>query len=129
MPPNGGIVRLENVQVKPFFPKSNLNTTLNGRVPSGTVGSNSLPSGHTDLNRRHPGLPEDFFQGVMIVEVFSTPFRPKVVQNKAPEYVEGLPSVRVSTGIVREKTGSVVVELSGSFTDERKRPGDLKVAV
>ncbi len=31
MPPNGGIVHPENVQMKPFFPKSNLNTTLNGR--------------------------------------------------------------------------------------------------
>ncbi len=56
MPPNGGIVRPEDVQVKPFFPKSKLNATLNDRVPGGTVGSNGLPSGHTDLNRRHPGL-------------------------------------------------------------------------
>ncbi len=56
MPPNGGIVRPENVQVKPFFPKSKLNTTLKVRGPGRTVGSNSLPSGHTDLNRRHPGL-------------------------------------------------------------------------
>ncbi len=102
MPPNCGIVRPENVQVKPFFPKSNLNAPLNDRVPGGTVGSNGLPSGHTDLNRCHPGLQEDFFQGVLIVEVFSTPFRPEVVQNKAPEYVEGLPNVRVSTGVVRE---------------------------
>ncbi len=56
MPPNGGIVRSKNVQVKPFFPKSKLNTTLNVRVPGRTVGSNSLPSGHTDLNCCHPGL-------------------------------------------------------------------------
>ncbi len=125
MPPNGGIVRPENVQMKPFFPKSNLNTTLNGRVPGGMVGSNSLPSGHTDLNRHHPCQPEDFFQGVMIVEVFSTSFNPQVVQNKAHEYVEGLSSVRVATGIVREESGCVIVELSGRFADERKRPGDL----
>jgi hypothetical protein len=62
MPPNGGIVRPENVQVKPFFPKSKLNATLNDWIPGGMVGSNGLPSGHTDLNRRHPSLQEDFFQ-------------------------------------------------------------------
>jgi hypothetical protein len=38
MPPNGSIVRPENVQVKPFFPKNKFNTTLNVRVPDRTVG-------------------------------------------------------------------------------------------
>jgi hypothetical protein len=61
----------------------------------------------------------------MIVEVFSTSFHPQVVQNKAPEHVEGLPSVRVTTGIVREESGCVIIEFSGRFADERKRPGDL----
>ncbi len=56
MPPNGGIVRPENVQVKPFLPKSKLYITLSVQVPGGMAGSNGLPSGHTDLNRRHPGL-------------------------------------------------------------------------
>ncbi len=57
--------------------------------------------------------------------MFSTSFNPHVVQNKAHEYVEGLSSVRVATGIVREESGCVIVELSGRFADERKRPGDL----
>jgi len=65
----------------------------------------------------------------LIVEVFFAPFRPEVVQNKAPEYVQGLSSERVSTGVVCEQTGGIVVVLRGSFVDERKRPGDLKVAV
>jgi hypothetical protein len=56
MPPNGGIVRSENVQVKPFFSKVKLNATLDVRVSGRAVRSNSLPSGHTDLHRRHPGL-------------------------------------------------------------------------
>jgi len=60
MPPDSGIVRPENVQLEPFFLKGKLYTTLNVRVSGRTVGSNSLPSGHTDLNRRHPGLKEDF---------------------------------------------------------------------
>ncbi len=52
-----------------------------------------------------------------------------MIQNKAPEYVKGLTSVHVSSGVVREQTGGVVVVLRGSFADERKRPGDLEVAV
>ncbi len=75
MPPDGGIVRPENVQMEPFFPKSKLDTTLNVGVPGRTVGSNSLPSGHTDLNRRHPGLEENFLKRIPVVEVFSAPFR------------------------------------------------------
>ncbi len=76
MPPDGGIIRSENVQMKPLFPKGELNTTLDVQVLSRVVGSNSLPSGHTDLNRHHPGLKEDFLKRVPVVELFSAPFRP-----------------------------------------------------
>jgi len=37
MPPDGGIVRPENVQVEPLFPKGELNTKLNLRVLGRTV--------------------------------------------------------------------------------------------
>jgi hypothetical protein len=125
----GGEEMPPNVQVKPFFPKSNLYTTLNVRVPGRTVGSNSLPSGHTDLNRCHPSLKENFLHRIMVVEVFSTPFRPQMVQNEAPEYVERLPNVREASGVVREEARGVIFELRGSFAKERKRPGDLQIAM
>jgi len=56
MPPDGGIVRPENVQVQPFFPKGKLNANLSVRVLGLTVRSNGLPGGHTDLHRRNPGV-------------------------------------------------------------------------
>ncbi len=66
------------------------------------MGSNSLPSGHTDLNRRHPGLKKDIMHGIPIVEVLSTPFRPEIVQDEAPENVKRLASVRETSCVVRE---------------------------
>jgi hypothetical protein len=129
MPPNGGIVRPENVQVKPFFPKGKLNTTLVDRVPGRTVGFNSLPSGHTDLNRRHPGLKKDILKGITVVEVHPAPFRPKVVEDETPEDIEWLASVRVASGVVREDAWDVVVKLHSGFTEEHKRLVHLKVAV
>jgi hypothetical protein len=60
MPLDGGIIRPENVQMKPLFPKSKLNAKLSVRVLGRTVRSNSLPSGHTDLHRRHPSAMENF---------------------------------------------------------------------
>jgi hypothetical protein len=56
VPPDGGTVRPENVQVKPFFPKGKLNAKLNVRVLGLMVRFNGLPGGHTDLHRRHPGV-------------------------------------------------------------------------
>jgi len=76
MPSNGGIVRFENVQVKPLFPKGTFNTTLNFRVFGRAVRSNGFPSSHTNFNRRHLGLKKDFLKGIFVVEVFSAPFRP-----------------------------------------------------
>ncbi len=73
VPPNGGTVRPENVKVKPLFSKGELDANLSIRVFGRAVGSNGLPSGHTDLNRRHPGL-ENFLKGVMVIEVFFTSF-------------------------------------------------------
>ncbi|CAK9200165.1 unnamed protein product [Sphagnum troendelagicum] len=52
-----------------------------------------------------------------------------MVQNEAPENVKRLTSVREASCVVREKVGSVVVELHSDFAKERKRPGDLKVAM
>ncbi len=105
MPPDGGIIRLENVQMKPLFPKSKLNAKLSIRVLGRTVRSNSLPCGHTDLHRRHPGVKEDFVKGVLIIEVFSTSFRPEMVENEASKDVEGLLRVSETAGVVREKSG------------------------
>jgi hypothetical protein len=88
MPPDGGVIRPENVQMKPLFPKNKLNAKLSIQVFGQTVRSNSLPGGHTDLHCCHPGVKEDFVKGVLIIKVFSTSFRPEMVENEASKDVE-----------------------------------------
>ncbi len=129
MPPDGGIVRPENVQVKPLFPKGELNTSLNVRVFGRMVRSNGLPSGHINLNLRHPGLEKNFLEEVMVAEVFSTPFRPEVEEDECAKNVERLPRVRKSAGVVREEAEGVVLEFHGGLAKEHKRPGGREIAV
>jgi len=87
MPRDGGIILSENVQVKPFFPKSKLNAKLGIRVLGRTVRSNSLPSGRTDLHHRDLGLKKNLLKGIVIVKMFSASFRPEMVENEATEDV------------------------------------------
>ncbi len=75
MPPNGGIVLPENVQVQPFLSKRKLNARLDGGVFGGAVRSNGLRSGHTDLDRGNLGLRKDLIKRVEAVEVPSAPLR------------------------------------------------------
>ncbi len=129
MPPDGGIVHLENVQMEPLFPKGKLNTNLSVRVFGRAARSNGLPSDHTDLNRRHPGLEENFLKAVVFIKVLSTSFQPEMIENEATEDVERLPGVRESAGVVREKVGGVVFKFQGGFSKEQKRPGGHEVAI
>jgi hypothetical protein len=76
MPPDGGIVSPKNVHVEPLFSEINLDASLNGRVLGGLMRSNGLPRGHTDLNGGHPGLRENFLEGVLVPEVSPTSLRP-----------------------------------------------------
>jgi len=93
------------------------------------VRSNSLPSGHTDLHRRHPGAKKDIVKGELIIKVFSTSFRPEMVKNETLKDVEGLTRVGEAVGVVREKSEGVIFEFQGSFTEKHERPGGCEVAV
>ncbi|CAK9197193.1 unnamed protein product [Sphagnum troendelagicum] len=128
MPPDGGIILPENVQMKPFFPKSKLDAKLSFRVLGRTVKFNSLPSGHTNLHRRHPGLKKNFLKGVVIVKVHSASFRPEVIENEATEDVQWLPGVGEAAGVIREESWGIIFVLHGGFTEENKRPIECEVA-
>jgi len=52
-----------------------------------------------------------------------------VVQDKAPEDVERLPSVREASRVVREEARSVVIKLRSDFAKKHKRPCDLQVTM
>ncbi len=115
--------------MQPLFPKGKLNVNLSVRVLGRAVKSNGLPSGHTNLNRHHPGLEEDFREGVVVIEMFSTSFRLEVIKDEDTEDVERLPRVRVSAGVVREEAGRIVFKFHGGFSKKHKRPGGREVAV
>ncbi len=126
MPPNGDTVHPESVHAKPFFSKRKLNARLNLGVFSGAVRSNSLPSGHTDLDCRHPRLGEDFLKGVLVSKVSSTPFGPQLEKDEAAEDVEGLFWVGEVSRVVSEESRGVVLFLQSSFPEEHEGPREGK---
>jgi hypothetical protein len=91
-----------------LFPKINLNARLDGRVLGAAVRSNGFPSGHTDLHNRHPGLCENFLKRVLVAEVPSISFGPKVVEDEASENVERLSEVIEATSVVGEESEGIV---------------------
>jgi hypothetical protein len=86
------------------------------------VRSNSLPSGHTDLNRRHLALEEDLLEGVLVTKVPSASFGLEVIKDKTTEDVERLFEVGEAADVVREEPGRVVFALHDSFTEKHERP-------
>ncbi|CAK9208700.1 unnamed protein product [Sphagnum troendelagicum] len=101
---------------------------LDVRIPGMAMRSNSLLSGHTDLNRRHPGLEEDLLEGVVVTKVLLAPFGPEVIEDKATKDVEWLSEVGEIAGVVHEKPERVVLVLHGSFTEKRKWPGESETS-
>jgi hypothetical protein len=73
--------------MKPLSLKGFFDTTLNVLVPILARRSNGFPGGHADLGRSLPCLKQDFFEGVLVVEVSTTSFRPNVVEQEAPKNV------------------------------------------
>jgi hypothetical protein len=78
-PPKGGAITPKDVHMKPFRSKSELNPSLHSRVIDRLRGPDGLPSGHADFDGGHPGLREDFVDGVAVVEVLTASLGPKVV--------------------------------------------------
>ncbi len=62
--------------------------------------SNGFLGGHFDLNSGHPGLEEDFFERVLVIEMLSTPLKPEVIKKKITKNVKRLPRVRVATPLL-----------------------------
>jgi hypothetical protein len=117
MPPNGGIVLPENVHVKPFLSKGNLNSRLNVGVLDGVVRSNGFPGGHADLKGGHPSLMKNFFERVLVTEVPSAPLEPEVIEKKATNNVKRLPRVSEAAGVISKEPGRVVLSLGGSLPE------------
>ncbi len=78
-PPEGGAITPKDVHMKPFKSKGELNPSLHSRVIDQPRGPDGFPGGHGDFDGGHPGLREDFVNGVAVIEVLTTSLGPKVV--------------------------------------------------
>ncbi len=101
--------------MKPFLYEVQLTPSPNVRILGVPVGSNGLPSGHTDLNSGHPGMCEYFFCGVLVAEVSFTSLSPEMVQYEVPEDVQRLSQVSESASVVGKLSWGVFVALRGSL--------------
>ncbi len=81
-PPDGGAITPKDIHMKPFRSKGELNPSLHSRVIDRPRGPDGLPGGHADFDGGHPGLREDFVDGVAIVEVLTACLGPKVVKDE-----------------------------------------------
>jgi hypothetical protein len=79
--------------VEPLSPKGLLNANLKLMLPTLARRSDGPPSGHANLGRGLPRLKENTLERVLAVEVSSTSLRPEVVNQEAPEDVEGLAAI------------------------------------
>jgi hypothetical protein len=114
-PHNGNTVLPKNVHVTPFSPEGLINPILNIRFLGGRERSNGLLGGHPDFDNGHPSLLEDFYRGILVIEVFSTPLKPKEVENEVVEDVEQLLDVRKALDVVALGKGGGVFSFRDGF--------------
>jgi hypothetical protein len=71
-------------------------------------------------------LQKNSLEGVLGVEVFATPLEPKIVEQKAPEDVEGLTAVSETTRMIVVQVRGIVIHFEDSFPKEDERPVDVE---
>jgi hypothetical protein len=107
-PRNGSLALPKDVAVKPFSLKGLLNAILIILIPKLTGGPDGPPSGHVDLGRSFPQLKESLLEGVLAVKVFATSLGPEIVEQEAPEDVEGLTSIGEVARVVAVEVRGVI---------------------
>ncbi len=112
--------------MKPFSLEGLLNAILIILIPNLTRGPDGPPGGHADLGRSFPRLKENSPEGVLAVEVFATSLGPEVVEQEAPEDVEGLTSIGEAARVVDVEVQGVVFFFEDGLPKENKRPGDVE---
>ncbi len=113
--------------MEPFFSELGFNATLFVWVGVGTRGSNGFPRSHADLNGGHPGPGKNRSKRVLAIEMHSTSFSPKSVNNKTTKNVQRLPKVGEAAGVVRQEPGGVVLSLHRRFAQENERPSYVQI--
>jgi len=124
VPRSGSLILPKDVSMEPFSLKGLLNASLSAMFSLMASGSNGLPGGHSDLGGGLPGLQEHSLEGVLVVEVPTAPFRPKIEKEEAPKNVKGLSPIGEASWMVTVEPRRVVLLLDDSLAKKHKRPGD-----
>jgi hypothetical protein len=112
-PRNGNLALPKDMAVEPLSPKGLLNANLKLMLPTLARRSDGPPSGHANLGRGLPRLKEDTFERVPAVEVSATSLRPEVVNQEAPEDVEGLAAISEAARVITVEVESHKVYYKG----------------
>jgi len=113
--------------VKPFNFKGKLNAILIVLSLILARRSNGLPVGHAHLRRSFPRLEQNPFEGVLVVKVPSTSFRPEIIEQKAPKNVERLSPVGEATRVVAMKVRGVVLFFEHRLPKKNEGPSNGEV--
>jgi hypothetical protein len=71
-------------------------------------------------------LKKNALEGVLAIEVFATSLRPEIVEQEAPEDVEGLSAVGEAARVVAVEVRGIIVIFENGLCKEDKRPGNLE---
>ncbi|CAK9237071.1 unnamed protein product [Sphagnum troendelagicum] len=112
--------------VKPLSPKGLFNANLMLMLPTLTMRSDGPPSGHANLGSGLLRLEENSLKGVMAVEMIATSLRLEVVNQKAPEDVEGLAAVGETARVIAVEVRGVVVLFEDGLPEKDEGPGDVE---
>jgi hypothetical protein len=70
-------------------------------------------------------LEKNPLEGVLAVEMFATSFGPEVIEQKAPEDVEGLPPIGEAARVIAMKVRGVFFLFKDGFPKKNEGPGDV----
>ncbi len=125
-PRNGSLALPKDMAVEPLSPKGLLNANMKLMLPTLARRSDGSPSGHANFGRGLPRLKEDTLERVLAVEVSATSLRPEVVNQEAPEDVEGLAAISEAARVITVEVRGVVVLFKDGFPEEKEGLGDVE---
>jgi hypothetical protein len=71
-------------------------------------------------------LQKNSLEGVLAVEVFATSLGPEIVEQEAPEDVEGLATVSEAARMIAVQIRGIFIRFEDSFPKEDERPVDVE---
>ncbi len=87
-------------------------------IPTGALRFDGFPGGHADFGRGNPSLSEKALDRVVITKVPFASFGPDVVEDEAPQNVQGLPWKGESARVVGQVPGLVFLSFASLLAQE-----------